>query len=250
MRLISKSSIHTYQDWKAEEECGSVFIAKHVDHTWKFEPSKPMKLGTYFEFKSTGQLPFDGTTPRPETTQAGKLTAEYTRAEQNAERVQRILKTSGIKIIETGRKLEKNGMRGIEDIYALYKGRKVTIDMKYSGLIDDKWNRMGWMWTDYQKEYHGVQAKQYHCITRIPFYYLVLNPANTIDIKFFQVQISEFAKDQHLKKVDHIRENIDYLLGIDGFVDYPEFVKCSKCPLVGCKNRQSKLIAETININE
>lgn len=250
MRNISQSLIKCFQDWKARIECGDVLKAKYIDHTWVDDPIDAMKLGTYFEFLLTGQLPRSGKIPEPERTQKGTLKAPYKRVEEMAERVRELMKKSGIKVLETGRKLSKNGMVGIEDVHASYKGRNITIDTKYSGLLDDKWNRMGWVMTPEQKAYHGIQAKQYHIITGKPFYYLVASSKNTTDVKFFEVEIDGFAKEQHIKLVDYVRESIDFLLDIDGFTNYPELSKCEKCQLTKCKDRQTELKPELIKLNE
>jgi hypothetical protein len=243
---ISKSLIHTYNDFKRGELCGSVLKAKYIDRTWQDDwgTSPAMKLGNYFEAVVYNQLGFKEDIPEPEMMKSGKDMLEpYRLATQRAHETATLIKKSGIKVKEVQTRIEYNtnrgrGGHGVEDIEATYRGRTVTIDLKYSGLIDDKWARMGWgriEGNEEQREYHSIQAHHYNFITGKPFYYLVVSSAKKPAFLFLEMKISKYEQKQHAMKVNGIAEVMETLQLIDGFDNYPSYNKCSVCPLATLK---------------
>jgi len=272
---VSKSLIHTFNNWMNKEECGSVLKSKYIDRTWRQEwyTSPAMALGTFFEwhvYEELGLNPEDSKEPPAELMATGKaklktgvmladedLKAEYRLAKIKAKRLSTLMIKSGIKPISVQAYITKdvNGitLHGYEDMEALFKRKKITIDLKYSGLLFDRWNKMGWLFNNEEQiGYHGVQAKHYEAITGKPFYYIVASPTNLIDVEMFRPVISPFAANQHIKKVESIVERMELMQEIDGFIDFPDYIKCQKCPLQAhkmCDNALRKLVPKDIPIN-
>lgn len=272
IKKVSKSLVHTYNGWVEQEECGSVLKSKYVDRTWKDEwyDSPPMKLGKYFEcqlYKALGVLPKDMPEyPALYNVSGTEMLEAYKKAFIKAPRIAILMVASGIRVVECQTYIKKdiNGItfHGYLDLKCIYKGRRIVIDIKYSGLLYNKWEKMGWVFnSEEQKSYHGVQAKHYKAITGLEFYYLVVSPTNPIDVEFFEVVISKYAMEQHTKKVLHIARNMEMLQEFDQmaekdqdseFIDYPDYVKCERCPLqkhMMCKNALRILEPKQIEIS-
>lgn len=190
------------------------------------------------------------------------MLADYKLAHANAERVKGYLEVLGLKIIKAGVKLTKGRFEGTIDIIAecttnvsfkdgtrWRKGDQIVIDLKYAGTIDDKWNPFGWVWTDEQKRVHGKQAKHYHMITGLPFYFLVCSSTNESDIKLFKINFEEGSIENHIVEANRLEESFRVHEEL-GFVPRPEISKCLQCPLVKvCKDAAKYPEVETININ-
>lgn len=185
----------------------------------------------------------------------------YITAYNNAQRLKIYFATMGIEILEKGVSKNREYRPGVKFIgvldlicqatkainfggelvardgsfvkNTLKKGEKFVIDLKLSGMIDNKWDEMGWVWTPDQVRYHGTQAIQYHYISELPFFFLVMNPANETDIEFFRMVINENSIEDHLLEAIGLKEEFDYLKDIDGFRATPSLSKCLKCPLYG-----------------
>ncbi len=262
IKKVSKSLMHVYNSWVEQEECGSVLKSKYVDRTWKDEwyDSPVMKLGKYFECQLYVALdiwPKDTPQYPALYNQSGEPVKAYLDALIKARRIAILMVASGIRVKECQTYIKKdiNGItfHGYLDLKCIYKGRRIVIDIKYSGLLYDKWEKMGWVFnSEEQKSYHGVQAKHYKAITGLEFFYLVVSPTNPIDVEFFEVVLSPFAMEQHIEKVLHIADNMELLQELDEFIDYPDYVKCERCPLqkhMMCKNALRLLEPKQIEIN-
>jgi hypothetical protein len=141
-KKISQSFLKGYNEYKGKRLCGLKFKAQHFDNV-KFPTSLPMDLGNYFEYVATGCLPRDGEIPEPKISYVGTkreaMSTPYVRANESAELFKKIKKAYNITIKDLGLKLESKNKNGILDIWAEMDGRPCIIDLKYSGLIDDKW---------------------------------------------------------------------------------------------------------------
>jgi hypothetical protein len=225
--------------------CGLLFKAKYIDKNVQTEPSAAMKEGIYFEYLATGALPRTGETPKPEITARGGLTVPYERVSKAAEFFKKIIEHYNIKIISTGDVIETDSLTGIIDIWAEWDGKPCIIDLKYSGLIDDKWSDMGWN-TDTlpNKDYLMVQGVHYTMIVKeskdleVPFYYWIFNSKDPTDMKIIKQNIDPDQYEQHRKDIEKT------ILGIEaelkrGFKALPDYRNCKDCPLFeNCTERQ------------
>lgn len=249
--LVSQSLIKEFRRYKKKETCGLVLAAKYLTNTYPEDgdDSSEKKLGRYFEFILTGSEGRHGT-PTAEYTATGlkkegrlrteaDMTAPYQLAHKNARRIKEYFKKMKIRILEFNVTYERGGLKGTIDIIAMYRGVRVVIDVKYSGLIDDKWNEMGWQMVDHQTVYHAPQAHQYSYLTAgLPFFFLVVSSKNEDDVLFLEFEFTDFGREQHLAEVDYVRRGMEY--GRDfRFTPYPELVRCKKCAIrEGCAFRQ------------
>lgn len=253
IQRISQSFIKSFVAYESGEECGNIVKHQFIDDHLIELDSESVAEGAYFEYKLTGGLPKSGVIPVAERTSKGELTMEYKRAEHNAWMVKKLLfETWGLVIVEVkkkravGIKFTKGMHEGTIDIVVeatiAINGWKVgdrfVIDIKYSGLLYDKWEKHGWMWSNIQKSYHGTQAKQYSYITGLPFYFLVAGNKNLLkdgvwqptDIKLFSVPIDEHMMQDHIDYSVHLFDKFQ-LLGAEGLEARPSYSKCMKCPL-------------------
>jgi hypothetical protein len=241
---ISQSLMKAYVDYLNEKECGIYFKANYIDKDpdAQKEPSDNMKLGIYFEWLCTGALPKSGEVPEPEISYKGtnreKLSAPYERAQKSAEVFKHIIEHYGIKLLDKGIYLEADNMNGVADILAEWDGEKVFIDLKYSGLIDDKWNEMGWdLESLHLKDSIMIQGVHYKIladkmwgIPDIPFYYFVFSTQDPNNVKIIRQEIDESRRQSHIVAVHNVLGKIHNDLN-NGFKPLPSLSRCNSCPI-------------------
>lgn len=220
------------------KNCGLYFKAKYIDKLdLKEEPSAAMKEGIYFEYLCTGGLPRDGRVPEPERTTKGLLTTAYARAEEASKLFKKIISYYKIKILKTGYVVSTEDMTGIIDIWAEWEGKTCIIDLKYSGLIDDKWNELGWdNDTLPNKDSLMIQGVHYKILAKealgldVPFYYFVFNSKDATDMKILEEIVDPDKIEWHKENVKKVK---NYLLRRldEGFKAFPDFRWCKDCPL-------------------
>lgn len=229
----------SYVDYLNEKECGLVFKAKFIDKNYESIPSAAMKEGIYFEYLATGALPRNNEVPKPETTTKGALTTAYERIPKAADLFKRIIKHYGIKILKIGYTVSTDEMTGIIDIWADWSGQKVIIDLKYSGLLDDKWNEMGWDTESLNmKDSLMIQGVHYKLLVQeslgienVPFYYFVFNSKDATDMKIIRQNVDPDKFYFHKQNVLKMRTAIIHEMENGGFKAYPDYRKCKDCPL-------------------
>lgn len=244
MIKISQSLMKAYVDYLNEKECGLFFKARYIDKDPESntEPTEAMKAGIYFEYLCTGALPISGEIPQPDISYKGqareKMAAPYERATQSAQVFKKIIEHYGIQIISVGLTLEADGINGVIDIHAIWNAEECFIDLKYSGLIDDKWNEMGWdLDSLHMKDSLMVQGVHYKILAEkalgiydIPFYYFVFSSADPNHVKIIKQEVDESRRQSHIVAINNITEKINSDL-IRGFIPRPSLSKCSKCPI-------------------
>ena len=127
------------------------------------------------------------------------------------------------------------------------------IDLKYSGLIDDKWNEMGWDLDSLplkdslmvQGVHYKLLAKEAMGIEDIPFYYWVFDSSNPANMKIIRQNVDESRLSQHLLSIDNIKRKLQSNLE-KGFNLYPSLKNCTNCPL----KPYCGAAAEVANIDE
>lgn len=240
---ISQSLMKSYVDYLNEKECGLYFKARYIDKDPDSdkEPTDAMKVGIYFEYLCTGALPKNGQIPEPEKVYKGKpnekLSAPYERATESAEVFKRIMDKYGIEIKQVGYYLEdkKLNINGVIDIYAEWDGQPVFIDLKYSGLIDDKWSEMGWdLDSLHMKDSLMIQGVHYKLLAErclnipdIPFFYFVFSSSDPTNVKIIKQEVDESKKQSHVVAIN----NVCGKLQSETYKPYPTLQRCSSCPL-------------------
>lgn len=268
--FVSQSLIKGFTDYKMGKECGLLFKAKYLDGV-QTPPSDTQKLGQFFEYLSTGALPKGGEAPQCEMVYKGtpkeKPSADYERAILSSEIYHDLISNLGIEVISVGKYLSDpvNKSHGTIDIYAKWERQGefnpnwngevyCLIDLKYTGLIDDKWNEFGWQ-VDSLPEKHGLMIQGVHYkslaettlgIADIPFYYFLFHSKNPDYVKIIEQKIDETRASEHRILVQRTREMI--LKEIEtGFKAYPSLLKCKGCPLFDtCEAKTTLPIVEVV----
>jgi hypothetical protein len=243
---ISQSLIKAYNDYLNYDLCGIVFEKQYITNEIESLPSDAMRLGIWFEYECTGALPRSGVIPEPERTVKGALTAEYQRAANQVQNFKEYQKKLGIKILEVATLKKKDGATGLIDIIAEFNGRPVIIDLKYSGVINDKWNPLGWELEALPyKPKLMIQAVHYHYLTGLPFYFWVFSSKDE-DSKLIEVVIDNDVLVHHKAMIDKTRSMIELDIEM-GFKAYPELTRCKQCPLFeNCTEKTEVPLVQTI----
>ena len=241
---ISQSFLKEFNKYKLGETCGLQVKAKYIDNTYPRTSSEAMDLGCFFEFMATGSLPRDGEIPVAKVvykdTPKQRLDDKFQRAMDSAVFFKKIIKHYGIEIKEIGKVVTQDGMTGILDIYAEWNGRHCIIDTKYSGLLYDRWNQLGWD-LDSLPEKHNLmlQPVQYKILMSlelgipvedIDFYFFVFSSTNPNDAKIIKVVNDEATIEQHHLAIKYVKKELEKPVDII-FKAKPELLRCLDCAL-------------------
>lgn len=259
---ISFSLLDDLKNYFYGDLCGNLIREKWVNDRLLDLDSKSARLGEFFEYHFTllvlgkGTLPKNGKVPEREMYATGKQPlAHYARAEANAKHLRGYFEAMGLKIIKAGVRLTKGRFQGSIDLIVECQkdirfddgrewkaGDHLVFDMKYSGLIEDRWDKFGWAGLfregpHIQKDYHLPQGFQYHHVSGLPFYFLVVSSTNEEDIKLIFVPVNEEVIENHIKEGNQLFEKFEFEAKI-GFEARPSISKCNGCPLKGeCKDK-------------
>lgn len=210
-------------------------------------PSPAMLLGTYFEYLVTGSTGLKTEPPQPILLKNGDLSAPYRTCVAQAERLRNVMSDMGIEILEVNKYVELGDLAGHIDLIANVNGEKSIIDIKYTGNMDDRWNRFGWQWSEIQKDYHSTQALHYSILLGLPFYFLVTESQENGAIEMFKMDITDNSIIEYKKNLDHVRRFVnDSDMGI--LDPRPEFNRCSRCFAIDCPFRHTSLTTKTITL--
>ena len=232
---VSQSLMKSLSDYNQGKECGLVLKAKFLESNWG-QSSDAMKLGQFFEYRATGQLPKSGEVPLPELTLKGEYTTDYQRALMSAEYAKVIFKAMDIQIITTGERIHFRDAVGDLDIRGFFRNRPAVIDLKYSGLLDDKWNEIGWhVDTLSEKDRLLIQPNHYlyladnHYGVEHDFYFMLFNTKNPMDVRMIQIIIDPIKKMKHIEDIKVVKKKFEYMIENDDFKPRGSLLKCSEC---------------------
>jgi len=220
---LSQSLIKDYQDfWNYKTQSCGYYIYKRHFQRLPVEQSDTMKLGTYFEYLCTGYVRPNDPAPEPEMVYKGtareKLAADYERASSSAAFFKQIISHYGIEILSVGEYLLNDRMSAILDIRAMWDGKECIIDLKYSGLIDDKFSPYGWATESLvDRPSLTIQALHYKYLIwqieqkmNIDFYYFVFSTKDAQKAKIIRINTDESAIYRHEADVAKIANYVDY----------------------------------------
>lgn len=281
---ISQSFMKDHWDYLNQKLCGYVLEAKYVTNTWPDQPSDAQRLGSIVEYLVSGALPKSGLIPLPEFTKASgvqpqankggykiadlnrlreSLLAPYKKALDNANAILRYLAVMDLEIVSAGDHRVKGKNEGTIDLVVkagrelkfrngitIAKGEMFVIDMKYSGLIGDRWSRFGWplsdeQWTNEQKRYNAFQSRQYHYLSGgMRFFFWVTGSdgaegKNIGNVALFEITgLDKETIQVHLAEGEKALKDMELFKEI-GFTPFPELNRCKDCPLrMACKDKQ------------
>lgn len=234
---LTQSLIKQYQKVGKGMACPKEFNALYVAKTHESIPTDAMSLGHYFEYKATGQLPRNGQTPianyLKSGVNAGKPDTKYQNANDQAENFKSDMDLMGFEILEKGVWLQhpmETDIGGTVDLLAKHPVYgECLIDLKYSGLINNKWEELGWAEPGY-KSHHMIQAVHYNLLKRVPFFFAVYSSANNYERKWFRVEIDRSETQSHYQMIQSIRVELPNM----DFKAMPSLSLCHKC-VVQCE---------------
>jgi hypothetical protein len=220
---LSQSVMKDYQEfWNMKTLSCGLYLFKRNYQRIPVEQGDAAKLGTYFEYLCTGYVRPNDEPPQPEMVYKGtareKVAADYERAIKSAEFFKNVIEHYGIKILTAGEYLITDGASAILDLRAEWGGKECIIDIKYSGLIDDKFSPYGWA-TESLVDRPGltIQALHYKYILsrlegkeNIDFYYFVFSTKDVNNAKIIRINVDESALYRHEMDVAKIKKIIDY----------------------------------------
>lgn len=280
---VSQSMMKDMRAHLAKKLCGHVLEAKYITNTMPEIVEDPntsqcnaMLVGIFFEWLVTQALPKSGIVPVPKYQKSKGVTGRkedfyepYRTAVDNAERTLKVFKEMGIEVLAAGVHSTKGDHHMTVDIVARYQKEIIIIDLKYSGMLDNKWEEMGWglMTQDgdnIQKRYHGTQAKEYSYggdalleklkikmpsgQKQVPFYFFVKDTGNNDDCLFLRAEIDELGMKAHLAESAKALEHMKFFQEI-GFTPFPEMSRCSKCPLKDtCPDRATTPTVQSVDL--
>jgi hypothetical protein len=239
---ISQSLYKSLTKYRNGLECGLVLEEAYVNGKW-FPSTPAQELGNYFEYICTGSLPRDGHIPEAKLVYKGKpnekMATDYARMHKQKENFDRIMVEMGFTIEHTGFAFTNNKFSGIADIIAKdVDGNRVIIDVKSSGLINDKWTDYGWADESIElKDELMIQAIHYKMLAQwewqkddVPFYFMVFSTKNDVDCKVFEIIVEESRFASHYAQLlgakNFLHETIQR-----GWNAKPEMKRCASCPL-------------------
>lgn len=246
-KRISQSLLKSLQDFQRKKKCGLVVKAQYVDYV-EFPSSEAIQMGHYFEFLATGGLPRNGEEPKPKVLKSGKLAAGFERMKIQVENYKRMEQFYGLEIEHEGYSFSHPCFSGVADIVGTMPGYgKVIIDLKTTGLLDNRWNDFGWGDEKFENpDSDGamrllVQALQYKMLAKhewgianIPFFFWVFSTTNEWDCKVFEVEVDEERLELHEKQMwkAHTYLNEKFLRMSDKELAQPEYRDCVRCPIM------------------
>ena len=246
---VSQSLLKAFTSYKSGEECGLVVKARYFDKV-NFPPTEAQQLGCWFEYILTGSLPKNGEVPQAEYVNKGKdLAAKYRTMKIHADRFKKILDHYGFGIVGKGERLIIDDAEGtldlrvvalrdihVNDIF-IPKGSAGIIDIKTTGLINDKWSPFGWD-TERLPEKEGlmIQPVMYKYLAKKLFgkdhffFFLIFSNTNEFDEKLILVDVAE-SKVEQMETIIRNSKKVILREYEDGFEAIPSIQRCKDCAL-------------------
>lgn len=245
---ISPSLIKDYWDYRNKEKCGLLFEATWIDRTIPLIPyeelPEPILIGFRFEYLVTGAIPRRRETPPPELlTPTGKRSSKNDHIEAQVSLCKKTLSRYKVEILDTNFKMEYDcgnyTMKSYQDIYCKIKGKPAFIDLKSTGLLDNKWEDTGWGLERLaqktklmiQPAFAKLSAQNVLHLEDIDYYFYVASSTNGEDARFIKVDMSQ----RRLAEFADLIEDVGVSVFVEqdlGFTPIPNYKSCIKCPLM------------------
>ncbi len=252
---ISQSLIKSLIKYREGKLCGLQFEEKFIKGNFdKFMPTGAMSIGTWFEYELTGAKPKDGRIPLPEKTVKGELTAAYKKMEGHLKDFKATMLFYGFKVLTVGEKIKHGDTEGVLDLRCvatqkiitesgiiIQKGEEFFVDLKTSGLLDNKWADYGWELDNLANKTNIVmQPIMYKYIelknTGVDrkFLFFLFNTADSTDSRIINFVCDETAYTELESTIKNTRILLDKY-SKKGWKAKPSKSICAKCPIkIGC----------------
>jgi hypothetical protein len=254
--------------------CGKRLYETRIARNYEEATGDAATMGHRFEYLVTGEQPAHGEkdVSQPLLTSRGKPSADELRIAKNAEVCREVLAdlSAPYCYVEAGTRLVFKCMEGTLDklCYPIQtpeaNQRARVIDLKYSGLLYDRWHPWGWV-NIQEKEGTMIQAKHYTLLARllfgpdveIDFFFVVFNSKKVTrqneevfgDYKPFRVRFSDEAMNEHKHFVLSIIEQYKLMHEGKKFTARPSYKGCADCPVSDCKSRRTRPEIEEIYVD-
>lgn len=249
--LINQSMVKDLVKYRKEELCGLIFTNKWILKQFG-GGSKSNQLGHYFEYLCTGALAKgEKEPPKPQKTKKGELTSEFKTAQKQAVYFKDVVRKYGITEMKAGETVvAEDEWVGTLDIQARWDyifdneifpidpnnpNNQVIIDLKYSGLLEDKWSDFGWhLHTLPKKSGTMLQAKHYKFLFwkkygyNPPFFFFVFDVKEVGKCKIIYVDIDISDLQQHEIFLHKAKAYLEKELK-KGFEPKPKYSQCQTC---------------------
>ena len=236
---VSQSIIKALDKYTQDKECGLVIENQYIKGKG-MPASEVQALGNWFEYECTGALPpYDPVKPEPKILKSGKMAVGYQRMLPHIENFKAAIKHYNVTDIQPGVELKYGNIAGTADIIAKIDNKPVIIDIKTTGLFDDKWNDYGWRTEHLAGEFRpkiGLLTQPLHykwLYKQIhnydpDFYFWVFSTQNSHDFKIIKVNIEEELYEEHTQE---IQSTLNFLIHSleHGFKAKPSISRCAKC---------------------
>ena len=257
---ISKSFLIEYFEYRNGEACGHLLNEMYVKHSIRSKPTKATLGGHYFEEKCIGYTSGDKSKMKEQLievkllTSKGKKSAELERIDQQ---VQIFIEQSSklpIEIETVGEKIQYDDYKCVLDIKGKYDGRPAVIDLKLTGMFDNKWEDFGWHLDTLEDKWKlMMQAKLTKWIwmqkyeKQIDFYFWVFSKTEKLQQRLIKIDIDKESMRIFTKQLLDARQNI-YESFAQGFTPYPEYNRCRDCPLKGNCEYEATIIEPVLKM--
>lgn len=248
---ISQSMVKAYLDVACEMQFYKTSVTRELER----EQTQAQAEGWRFEYLVAGATDRKGNVPEPIRTPTGKLSSVNARLSANAEAARAALIAEGFDLdnaVVGHRITTATGLQGDLDMLTKRHGKLCIVDLKYSGLLGNPYEMLGWNWTDeyrpnylYKNPKHTTQALHYQLLHRIhyygvevPFYFAVFDSraGHEGEYRIFEMQALDSARARHLRLLLSTQQAVQAMLN-DGVTYSPSFDRCRRCPYLDCPKR-------------
>jgi len=257
MKRISQTILKEYTQYLNGDSCGEVFRRRHITKDYPDVPTDAMQMGNFFEYLATDYYDQGRGVPEPKILKSGKMAEGYIRAENQAEKFKEYMKELDMEIVTAGEKitmeLEDVTLSGLLDIRAksigpgsaaidVSEGEEIIIDLKYSGLLGNKWEEGGYHPDSFQyRTSHHIQPAQYMVMTGLRFFFFVFGVSPAMNAEIFEVAMSDEALEFHKGRVLNISKKLEVEQKLGGFRHRPNFQRCRACLLFETCEKAAKI---------
>jgi hypothetical protein len=224
------------------KSCGLEIRYKYFEKI-KVPSTDVQRLGIFFEYMATGYKHPNDPIPQPDLVYKGtpkeKLAADYERAVESAALFREMMKNYNIEPIAYGEYMLYDGCSGISDIYAKWNGEECIIDVKYSGLFDDKFSDYGWHTeslpykskTMLQPIHYKYLSRKLKNIEDIPFYFWIFHSKQSDKAKIIKTNIDLQHINLHEEiTIGKMKKYINYHYNNPEALEArPNYIRCKDC---------------------
>ena len=226
-----KTTQSLIKDIMPEDFCPHYIHLKYVEGL-RTEPTKAMQCGLLFESELLGSAR-GGKYEMPKL-KSGKPSADEIAVLNNVSYAKNIFDKIGVKILKVQPFVELDDRSGHLDAIAELYGKRVILDVKWTGMSNEQYKRelrYGTM------ESYLTQARHYQSIIATDFYFLVFGKSNWCEIIY--IPYDEQAVAEHVNEYSDVAtakfENLD------NYEFNATFDKCNQCRLKDlCKKKVEK----------